>query len=373
MEARRRPRRPRRRRPARSSPRAAASCRCWPTRSRSPPRPAPAARQAQGPDRPRVAGPAALRRPDRQPGGAADGRAARRGARVAARRRCTRAGFIEVETPVLQPLHGGANARPFVTHINAYDMHALPADRAGAVPQAAGRRRHRAGLRDRPELPQRGRRRHPQPRVHHARGLPGLRRLRHDGDADPGADPGRGAGGARLDRRAPRRRRASTTSAAVALGHGARGGLRGARRAGHPRHRRSTSCAAVPRSSTCRCSRRGTAGQVVLEMYERLVEKQTVEPTFYRDFPVEVSPLTRAHRTTRGWPSGGTWWRSAPSSAPPTPSWSTRSSSAAADRAVAARRGRRPRGDAARRGLPARPGIRACRRPAAWAWASTGC
>jgi lysyl-tRNA synthetase class 2 len=37
-------------------------------------------------------------------------------------------------------------------------------------------------------------------------------------------------------------------------------------------------------------------GQVVLEMYERLVEKQTVEPTFYRDFPVEVSPLTRAHR-----------------------------------------------------------------------------
>ncbi len=38
-------------------------------------------------------------------------------------------------------------------------------------------------------------------------------------------------------------------------------------------------------------------GQVILEMYERLVEKQTVEPTFYRDFPVEVSPLTRQHRS----------------------------------------------------------------------------
>jgi lysyl-tRNA synthetase, class II len=37
--------------------------------------------------------------------------------------------------------------------------------------------------------------------------------------------------------------------------------------------------------------------QVILEMHERLVEKQTVEPTFYRDFPVEVSPLTRQHRT----------------------------------------------------------------------------
>ncbi|HEV3069121.1 MAG TPA: amino acid--tRNA ligase-related protein, partial [Streptosporangiaceae bacterium] len=31
-------------------------------------------------------------------------------------------GFIEAETPVLQRVHGGANARPFATHINAYDM-----------------------------------------------------------------------------------------------------------------------------------------------------------------------------------------------------------------------------------------------------------
>ena len=31
-------------------------------------------------------------------------------------------GFMEVETPILQLIHGGANARPFETHINAYDM-----------------------------------------------------------------------------------------------------------------------------------------------------------------------------------------------------------------------------------------------------------
>jgi lysyl-tRNA synthetase class 2 len=31
-------------------------------------------------------------------------------------------GYIEVETPVLQTVHGGATARPFHTHINAYDM-----------------------------------------------------------------------------------------------------------------------------------------------------------------------------------------------------------------------------------------------------------
>ena len=31
-------------------------------------------------------------------------------------------GFTEVETPILQLIHGGANARPFETHINAYDL-----------------------------------------------------------------------------------------------------------------------------------------------------------------------------------------------------------------------------------------------------------
>lgn len=31
-------------------------------------------------------------------------------------------GFLEVETPVLQPLYGGANARPFTTYINAWGI-----------------------------------------------------------------------------------------------------------------------------------------------------------------------------------------------------------------------------------------------------------
>ena len=62
-------------------------------------------------------------------------------------------------------------------------------DQPGAVPEADARRRRRAGLRARPQLPQRGHRPRPQPRVHDARGLPGLRRLPHDDGAlrDAGA------------------------------------------------------------------------------------------------------------------------------------------------------------------------------------------
>jgi lysyl-tRNA synthetase class 2 len=39
----------------------------------------------------------------------------------ALRRELDGAGFIEVETPTLQPLYGGANARPFTTHHNELD------------------------------------------------------------------------------------------------------------------------------------------------------------------------------------------------------------------------------------------------------------
>ena len=40
---------------------------------------------------------------------------------AAARRHLDDAGFLEVETPVLQPIYGGALARPFTTHHNALD------------------------------------------------------------------------------------------------------------------------------------------------------------------------------------------------------------------------------------------------------------
>jgi lysyl-tRNA synthetase class 2 len=42
------------------------------------------------------------------------------------------------------------------------------------------------------------------------------------------------------------------------------------------------------------------SGKVVQEMFEKLVEGSIVQPTFVCDFPREVSPLARPHRTDPG-------------------------------------------------------------------------
>jgi lysyl-tRNA synthetase, class II len=41
-------------------------------------------------------------------------------------------------------------------------------------------------------------------------------------------------------------------------------------------------------------------GAVIEQLYAELVEPVTLRPTFYTDFPVETSPLTRPHRTEAG-------------------------------------------------------------------------
>ena len=139
---------------------------------------APAAGEVARPDRPGAALPPALRRPDRQPGGArassSDALADRAGdlrefldARRLPRGRDAddaadprRRGGAAVHDAPQRARHG-----------------AVPAHRARAVPEAPGRRRLRARLRDQPQLPQRGHLDAAQPRVHDARVLRGVRGL----------------------------------------------------------------------------------------------------------------------------------------------------------------------------------------------------
>ena len=88
---------------------------------------------------------------------------------------------------------------------------ALHAHRAGAVPEAADGRRHRARLRDQPQLPQRGDLDAAQPRVHDARVLLGLRGLQrpdaaHRSDAVGGGRARRSAATERPVRRPSRSR-----------------------------------------------------------------------------------------------------------------------------------------------------------------------
>ena len=56
------------------------------------------------------------------------------------------AGYTEVETPILQPIPGGANARPFVTHHNTLDM-ALYCRIATESPEASYCGRFRGSMR----------------------------------------------------------------------------------------------------------------------------------------------------------------------------------------------------------------------------------
>jgi len=40
-----------------------------------------------------------------------------------------------------------------------------------------------------------------------------------------------------------------------------------------------------------------SAGEIVLELFEKLVEHTLVQPTFVKDYPVDVRPLARPHRS----------------------------------------------------------------------------
>ena len=209
-------------------------------------------------------------------------------------------GFLEVETPMLQQVHGGANARPFRTHINAYglDLYLRIAPElylkrlcVGGVEKVfeLGRtfRNEGTSYKHNPEFTMLEAyqafadyhtmmdlaRELIQAAATAAHGRPVARRTGEDGAPAEydisGQWPVRSVYGAISEALGEEIGPDTGTERLQALCDRAR--VPYAPGMGH--------------------------GQVVLEMYERLVEERTTLPVFYKDFPTDVSPLTRQHRS----------------------------------------------------------------------------
>jgi lysyl-tRNA synthetase class 2 len=207
--------------------------------------------------------------------------------------------FVEVETPMLQAVHGGANARPFVTHMNA---HAMPLY-LRIAPELALKRLCVAGF----------------GRVYELN-----RNFRNEG-VDDTHNPeftSLEVYQAHADYRDMELLARDLVLAAAAAVHGspvarrrvAGGGLAEVDLSAPWRSVRvhdavSAACgqeitpdttaeqlAAICQQHAIPARSDASAAQLLTRLYEQLVEACTVEPTFYYDFPLAACPLTRRHR-----------------------------------------------------------------------------
>ncbi len=204
-------------------------------------------------------------------------------------------GFLEAETPILQIVHGGANARPFTTHVNAYEMDAY----LRIALELYLKRLVVGGVEKVFEISKNFRNEGID--ATHSPEFTMLEAYEAYGDYDTIGTLTR-----ELIQRAAREALGTTVlhradGTQYDIGgewpaktvHGAISDALGVEvTSGTPLDKLRQLCAdaGIPVEPGW------NAGQVVLEMYEHLVEASTVGPTFYRDFPVEVSPLTRRHR-----------------------------------------------------------------------------
>lgn len=208
-------------------------------------------------------------------------------------------GFLEVETPILQTIHGGANARPFRTHINAYDLDLylriapelfLKRLMVGGVDKVfeIGRnfRNEGADATHNPEFT--------MLEAYEAYGdYVTMRHVAQDiitnaAQAALGTTviSGPDVHGVLHEVDLANPWRVTTVNEAISAAAGVEITADTDRDA----------LVALADKLDIGIDPRWTRGNVLLELYEHLVEHVTVEPTFYCDFPAEVSPLTRQHR-----------------------------------------------------------------------------
>jgi lysyl-tRNA synthetase class 2 len=228
---------------------------------------------------------------------------ARSGALQAIRQTLYAKDFLEVETPILQQIHGGANARPFLTHINAYDLDLY----LRIAPELYLKRLCVGGVERVFEL---GRAfRNEGVDFSHNPEFTLLEAYQAHADYNVWID-----GCRELIQNAAQ----AANGAQVFLRPRADGVLEPVDISGqwpvktvHDAISEALGEHITPETDVdtlrklCKAADIGylthwDAGAVVLEMYEHLVEDHTAEPTFYKDFPTSVSPLTRPHRSIPG-------------------------------------------------------------------------
>ncbi|MEU7657056.1 bifunctional lysylphosphatidylglycerol synthetase/lysine--tRNA ligase LysX [Streptomyces lincolnensis] len=203
-------------------------------------------------------------------------------------------GYLEVETPMLQQIHGGANARPFTTHINAYDLDLY----LRIAPELYLKRLCVGGLEKVFEM---GRTfRNEGVSYKHNPEFTMLEAYQAYADYDVMLD---------LTRELIQGAATAAFGTPVARKDGTEYDISGPWPVKTVYGAISEALGEEIDADTALetlhrlCDRAGVPytvddgrGDVVLEMYERLVEERTQLPTFYKDFPTEVSPLTRQHR-----------------------------------------------------------------------------
>ena len=208
-------------------------------------------------------------------------------------------GFLEVETPILQTIHGGANARPFRTHINAYDLELylriapelyLKRLMVGGVDRIfeIGRnfRNEGADATHNPEFT--------MLEAYEAYGDYTTMRLvvqniiRNAALAANGSTliRGRDAHGVEHEVDLAEPFRVTTVNEAISAGAGVE----------ITADTEKPELIKLADALKINIDDNWTRGNILLELYEHLAEHPTVGPTFYCDFPAEVSPLTRQHR-----------------------------------------------------------------------------
>ncbi len=202
--------------------------------------------------------------------------------------------YVEVETPVLQVVHGGAAARPFATHVHALDLDVtlriatelyLKRLVVGGLDRVyeLGKTFRNEGI-DATHFPE-----FTELEAYEAYSDDdAMAELTRDLVLDAARAVGRtvvpdGAGG-EIDLEEPWRHATLHELVAEAVGREVT--------AATPLEE----LVAIADAHGVALQEGWDAGEVVLEVYEKLVEHALLQPTFVRDFPASVRPLARPHR-----------------------------------------------------------------------------